>query len=503
MINTNAIAFQRSQPNRPNGIGDIVEEHIRYWRRYEDEQKARGLTERARQQEFARKLTNKGVELYDGLTPEQTQGFLADQITQAFQGKKEELLALSMEAAQGNPQAIIKYKAMKDKFAALSKVNELYGEKGIDLEKQKSEGKYNKILDAQIDNTRNALSKGLWKLNMDDLSIDLFNKPDGTSTNIPAESLLTNDYLNASYTDPPEFKKNGLAIAKVILDTRFGEELINKDTSVRGTRLVRSLFDENNIEARSHYVLWLQENGRDPLKSKPYNDLSETEKNTVARDYYDKNVKPQIQERDLNLEGKQVFDQERLKGLRLDNKLKEEELIDKKLDREDKPKFETISVKLNPRDEAITSQNAGGLGYDIAFPKPVNYGATTNSKGIKYTSATITQDGNVIFNGVTTITEEDPNTGEIVQKNQSIATTDPRELGDIVRFIPDGKSKNSKFDNIVEFRKMAQSLFDEQVNKITAKQNNPGKAKRTITQIIQQDGVSRSEAIKIWKKEQE
>lgn len=302
--NTNSAAYLKLQPNRSNGIGKIVQEHIRYWRQFDEQETAKKKAQKAREAEFARKINKDAFEMYDGLSPEENQGFLNAQIISAFESKKEELLDLSKRALQGDNNAMLKYLDYKKKFQSLANVNKVYGEKALELEKMKSDGNFNPYIDEPTERFKNSLSKGLYKLNPNDLSIEAYNPNSKETITIKASELLNNEYLASTYHSQPKFDEYGPEIASSLLDNIDGNKQITPQTEIRGISAVKSIFNSDPLEATSWYALYLKDNKINPQTAKPYAQLSDAEKTKIAKDYYNKNVSGLIQQtiKDTTLE---------------------------------------------------------------------------------------------------------------------------------------------------------------------------------------------------------
>lgn len=327
--NTNSIAGLKLQANKSNNIGRIVEEHIRYWKKEKDQEEAKLLARRAREQEFNYKANNKALELYEGINPGDNKGFLNSQIISLYEKKKPEILELSRAIANGDSNAVLKYANLKENFKRLSKINEIYGKKGEEY--AKNESNYNAILDEPIKNFRTSLGKGLYTLN-DDFSISVAVEGKNELLKINSSSLLNNEYLQSSYSGKPKFKEYGLAVANRLLNTEDGQRVIDdKNTRNKGILQIKGIFEENNVEARSAYGVYvnsLKEKDlkdltpfeKSLLKDQPkFSDLSSIQKTKIADDYYNRNVLPRILEVTKDTFNEDALDRARLDGQELLN----------------------------------------------------------------------------------------------------------------------------------------------------------------------------------------
>lgn len=308
---TTASALIRLRPIENNNIGSIVEEHVRYWKKTRDAEEAEELARQARAQEFNRKAQKDTFEIYNGLQPEENAGFLNDQIISNFEKNKPFYKALAIEAGKGNLDARLLLADEKRKIESAVQINKTYSAKIQELEKQKAEGVFNEVLDADIERFKQSIVSGKYKLNPD-WTLDVYSPAleselkDSSSglvkdgiVKLNSSTLFNNDFLNSTFNKKAEFVKNGQSIAKNLLDKTNGNERITDATKVDGIRLVKGLFAEDSIEARS----WLGTARARGLVSfnKPLGELSDVEQNLLAESYYEQVVRPNLQEVDNTL----------------------------------------------------------------------------------------------------------------------------------------------------------------------------------------------------------
>lgn len=457
-INTaGAAAYQRLRPNNPLNIGAIVENHIRYWRKYDDDKAAKEKARRAREAQTIAKQNQEAWKLYSGLSPEENQGFLNNQIIDVFEKNKSQYAELAKKAAAGDIDSKLKLEDVKRKFTALTNANKIYGEKAVALEKQKAEGNFNEFLDTPIEDFKNALGKGMYKLN-DDLTLDMYDPTSGELKRVGAQTLLSNEYLNSSFNKKPEFQENGGKIAKTLLDTNDGQKLIEADTRTKGIRLVKNLFAQDDIEAISWYGSFMKETGVDPLRQKPFSQLSDIEKNIIAESYYDKNVLPRIQQVTVDTTLDDANKAAALASKRLDIKRKKQAL--RKAQNENKSSI--ITVATNEQGEILRGLRAEYPTTAISDDSEIyivgNNGVSFRDvKTDKETETTLTnlviEDGNVIGLAKTVektpiLDEEgDPIPGRFEEVVVDDVITDKNELNKFATKIDKetgGKHKNLK-----------------------------------------------------------
>ena len=348
MAGTNAAAFIRLKPLENTNTGQIVEEHIRYWRRRNDEEEAQRRAQKARQKEFERKVAKQTFETVEGLQPEESEGFLIAQIMDTFEKKKGYLTDLAINSARGDMDSTIKLADEKRKLTNLLKANTVYSEKFKALEEQKAKGEFNEILDTDLDRMKNSFLQSKYKVNPD-WSIDVYNPTKDGFDRIGSSNLLNNEILNSQFNKKANFIENGQTIAKNLLDNLDGDELITPQTKIEGVRLVRGLLDQDVVEAAS----WLGSARSQGILdgNKPLSELTNTEKNRLAETYYDNLVLPNIQEVDKDTTLDDALKQQRLANLRKESKLKDQRLT--KGDRDLKDTTVSLSVATNEDGETI------------------------------------------------------------------------------------------------------------------------------------------------------
>lgn len=435
--NTNAIAGLKLEPNRSNGIGRIVEEHVRYWRQYKDREEAEEMARKAREQEFNFKANNKALELYEGIKPGDNKGFLNSQIIDLYEKKKPEILELSRAIANGDPNAVLKYATIKENFARLTKINEVYGKKGEEL--AKDEENYNEILDKPIKDFRESLSKGLYALN-DDFTVSVMVNGKEEPTIIDSSALLDNEYLQNAYSGKAKFEEYGKIIAKGLLDNNDGQEVITPRTKNKGILQVKTLFEENSVEGRSAYGVYVEslkeknekeltDFEKSLLQTQPkFSELSSIQLTKIAEDYYNRNVAPRIQ---------QTF-----KDTYLERETKNEALTGKKLENESK----RLEI-LKKQEELKGKTTGGGKGNK---DKEFKVEAQTDQKGRLALTTNINGDDAVVFGGFKSFDVIlDPETDEKIKIEELILT----DGGDLTYRDPSGKedAKKEVIDRIVNY----------------------------------------------------
>lgn len=456
--NTNAIAFNQLRPIVNNDIGAIVEEHTRYWRNKKDSEEAARKAQAAQAAKFKAARNKEAFELYEGLSPEENRGFLNSQIVENFQKNKSRYRDLAIRYRDGDLQAGILLQEEKEKIANVVKLNKTYGDKAQELALQESQGLGNKYLDESKIRLRDSFTSGKYKINSD-WSLDYFN-PNSTSVErMNTSELFNNDYLSSTLNKKADFTGNGADIAKNLLDKNDGNSVADENTKVEGIRLVKSLFGQDDVEARSWYGNVVEQGLADFKDSegnvKPFGSLDQFERNKLADLYYQNNVEPNISETTVDTGLEDAIKSERLAKLRKERK---EADSDNTTITASTDEVGNILNQLNVDVPFVASE--GDRVFNLKG-NPISFGVKGNSNtNITYTDLIKTEDGKVFAVGkqVEKVSEPvldvngDPietTSGQktkIVEKSVDVIEFDPRVINNISRLIEDGNGNS--FDNL-------------------------------------------------------
>ena len=444
--NTNSASSLRLQPNKSNNIGNIVQEYIRYNRKYEDDKTAREKIEKAREAEFKFKIDGRTDKLLEALRPDDTVGYFNSQVAEAFTEQQDYLRDLAQRKANGDLQASIQYDKELTKWRNLAQAGKAFKDKiASNVEARKKNG-FNPILDESYLNLEKSLLNGGLVLDRKTLETKIVSA-DGTDVILPASKITSNEFFTHQFNPLAKFQGNneyGNAIAQSV----YGENpnISDKDAKLKGINAVRNIFATDTNELNSWYGTYLKRQGINPRAQDPYSKLDLQTKLKIQESYLNefapKPVKT-IKEKqaEANLSG--IYTRNKISRKNLD--LLENPPIKKE---KEKTTFNTISIKKDPvTRQPIRKESGTGEVFEVALPTEISYGGNTNAKGLKIQSATVDEYGNVFFNGVK------PN-------GESITISDPQEVGDIVTKIPNGNSKDSRFKDVVEFSKKANDILN-------------------------------------------
>jgi hypothetical protein len=158
--NTNSAAFNQLRPLENNNIGAIVEEHIRYWKKYDDDAEALAKAQKAQQAEYARQMRKDATADLPEISVGDAVGMYKHQRVTAFEAERPELAALEEKYKQTqDPNILLKLQSRKQFYKSANDVTlaaESYSEYLLE-----NEGKeYNPYLDKDKKKPWEALTKG-------------------------------------------------------------------------------------------------------------------------------------------------------------------------------------------------------------------------------------------------------------------------------------------------------------------------------------------------------
>lgn len=303
--NTNSAAFIRSKPLENTNLGAIVSEHVRFYAKRKDDRDAQGKALEAQAAKLRLTRNKLAKDTYDGLSPEENEGFLNSQIMDAFESKKEMLWKLSEAYADGDVESGKQLSDWARKFENLSGVNKIYGAKAQELQTQEGQGTFNKFLDKSTKGFTASTGTGKYTIDPETLDMTVYDEESGTTRLMRNGELMSNDYLSSSYHKPSNFVGNGETIAKNLLDNLRGSKQETPQTRADGIKLVNGLFASDPVETQSFYAQVRQSDVKDkdgnvikfnnpdgsPI---PLGNLNPVQKTKLQSLYYDNYVQPQL-----------------------------------------------------------------------------------------------------------------------------------------------------------------------------------------------------------------
>jgi hypothetical protein len=303
--NTNSVAYSQLRPLVNNNLGAIVSEHIRYYQNRKDDKDAQQKALDAQASAFNLKRSKAIKDAYEGIAPDENEGFLNSQVLDAWNNKKEYATQLAKNYADGDENAGIELADLTKKFKNLSSLSAVYGTKA--QEYASDEGNYNEWLDKPIKNFTKATTTGKYLIDKESLDVMVYDEGAGELRKLKNGELRSNTYLTGAYSGKAKFDENGKAIAANLLDSNQGIKKETAQTRLDGIKLVDAVFGSNDIEARSFLARTRQEDVKDkdgnvikfndkdgnPIALGNLNPVQQTKLRSL---YYDNYVQPNIVE---------------------------------------------------------------------------------------------------------------------------------------------------------------------------------------------------------------
>lgn len=448
--NTNSGALIRLKPLENNDIGSLVEEHIRYWRKYKDDQEAQQLARKAKEDQFKAKLQqNQNKDYYkllEGVSLDDSSGYFRDQIVSDFEKNRGYLSDLAFRASRGDYQARIQFDKQLANYKELTSMDKLYQKTAQEkLVGGRDNPNFNPALDENIMKRADFLSKSLYKIENGRIVMPDENDPTKITVKTPSE--LKNDFLLRSdfsgKFNPITFSKD--IASSIKLDDENGNRKVDNQI-IREARInTRTAFQQNPNALKS----WAFEKGYSREK---LNNLTEEELANLSNKFSDEVVLSNFQEVNRSL----------------DNTNK---LLTAKKKRQDIEKNDTTTTITPSTDESGQLLNDLSQNVDIKLPfipnaqdqvfnlsgNPITFGVKGKSGTNKtYTSLIRTKDGNIFALGQETVKENIPlyNADGSIQEdtngNQKFTTRETAKpileydkalLNNIARKIKDKKDK--------------------------------------------------------------
>ena len=513
--NTNSASSLRLQPNKSNNIGNIVQEYIRYNRKYEDEKTAREKIEKIREAEFQFKVDGRYDKLLESATITDPKTFWGTKIARIYE-KDANFGDLARKAVSGTVEDKNKFNIESKKYKNLGNAISVLEAKIKSNQALRKEGKFNPILDEQAIAVENAFLGGHFNIDPESKNTTL-TLADGTDLTYTPEQVVNGEFVNYQYSPPSKLGEYGTAITENV----YGKNpnITDEQAKLLSTKSVRDFFSTDKVQRDTWYGTFLKRKGINPRGQDPYEKLPLEKKieieNAYIKEYVNRPVKTIKEEQaEANLEGKKLSNTST--QLSINKQVREAEIAKKLIENPPPPEENSLpvpTIKNNPKTGEMLKRRGVDLSkgykyakenpttlFDMALPKGgVNYGSTANSKGFKITSIIVDTDGGLRATGYKL--KEGEKDEDVIDYNEEVVIgeddKDLRKIGDIVKLIPNGKSKNSTFNSAYEFSQYALDLFNKK-NKQESNKSSNNTSKKTVDQIMKENNISFSEAMKIY-----
>lgn len=365
--NTTSSAYRQLQPNKSNNIGNIVQENIRYWRKYEDEKTAREKIQKLREAEFKFKIDGRANEFLESMRPDDAKTAYGMVVVEAFDKDSERLTELAREASDPfNPNqsvALRKYNLEKSKINSLANASKIIESKILSNQKARKEGGFNPILDEPYILAEEAILNKQYTIDPVSKNVKL-TLSDGTDLDLTPKQWESGEFLTHEYSEPPKFKEYGNAISENIYSKN--PNISDEDAQLLAQKSVRDFFSTNTTQRDSWYGTILKREGINPRGQDPYDKLPLKRRKEIEDAYIEENVQRPVKST------KEKLEETRLTGARLSNqksrldiskKEKELELLENPPPKDDKeqeePKFR-IEAKAGQTGRLARTTNING-----------------------------------------------------------------------------------------------------------------------------------------------
>ena len=296
---TNAAAYQRLRPLENTNTGSIVEEHIRYWKKYKDKEEADKLAMEAKKRLYESQIAEKYDKAITEMSPSDVNRFYQDQVISTLEANKDEIADLAKRKTEGDATAIMPYNAKKQQFADMAKMGNAIGGKLAELTKIKQSGDYNKVLDEPLAEMIDAMNSGMFAIDKKTLKHRIYSK-DGKRVLFDGSSEeLTNAFLSTGFNKPVNYLATGELISKSIKLPEVNGNVQWTPEATRSAIISTASALNNDPNLMETYK---KENGI----NKPTQEMSPVEINTLATKFTDEFVVKGVVTKDNSLANENV-----------------------------------------------------------------------------------------------------------------------------------------------------------------------------------------------------
>jgi len=253
MDNTgNAYALTRLQPLKNTDTGNLIEEHIRFWQKYKDEQEAQEQLMKLKQMDYQRKLrADRKKELPEIVDATNVLKYYEHQYyNNVYTPYQNEVYELRKRYLDGDESALFRINEINNQMRLLNNINDNIS-KATDYY-QKNYKKANPVFDDDKVAILDALSTGGFKVMPDRFELlTKNNKKWLTSYNTLAQYL--NDYTFHGRPDTTDYTKKANELKSTIEINAFdGNKIPTKDDYLRVDKSVADMFNSDEVLAKTY-----------------------------------------------------------------------------------------------------------------------------------------------------------------------------------------------------------------------------------------------------------
>jgi hypothetical protein len=288
---TNAAAYKRLQPLQNTNTGSLVEEHIRYWKKYKDEEEAEKLAMDAKRREYESKISEKYDKAVTDLTGTDVIPYFQNSVVEAKEFQAGELARLAKGKTDGDATLSMQYNAKQMEFKQLSTLATDLSAKLKESNAKIQSGTYNKVLDQPMVDLTNAINKGQFVVDKKTLKLRVYSN-DGKRVLFDGSSeQLKNEYLSSGFNKPINPDQIGEEISQGIV---LPDDNGNMQWTPKSERLAII-----KVGSRLENDPTLMETYKRMNKIyKPTEELSPLEKNTLSAKFFEDHVRGGVKTKD-------------------------------------------------------------------------------------------------------------------------------------------------------------------------------------------------------------
>jgi hypothetical protein len=305
--NTNSAALVKLKPLENTNIGAIVEEHVRYWRKYKDDQEALDMARAAQEAEFQRKLTNNRKKDLPELSVGDAVGMYKDQRVRTWEEEQPEIAKLKQDYLNtGDASILLKLEKRREFYKAANDVTKAAEEYSKYILENKDK-EFNPYLDEGKIDVWDSLVKGRFKFGKQ--GFDVLKNNGEIETYTPQQ--INEMFLRLNkFSGKPNFETSGKAIAEAVdLKSVNGTARLTNEKRIRGITRWKNQILDNKLQLDSAAAKYGYEKG------KP---LTEFDVNSIAEKLFNEYTLSDIKETDNSLSN--ALKSENLKSAREKNK---------------------------------------------------------------------------------------------------------------------------------------------------------------------------------------
>lgn len=278
--NTNAVAYTKLRPIQNNDIGRLIEERIRYWKKYDDDEAAKQKALALQKAKYQLELQKFRKEDIPKLDMPETVPYLQDQLLNDFNNyiKPQYIKYADAYEKTGDKAYLIEMERLKNTVKNYALLKPYFSERVKELKEAEQKGTLNPYLDKDKINFFKGTAKGQYYIDKGKAYVldgDKLKEYNLFDPNSPLFTQITG-------SGNPNFKKIGADIQSLVkIDKNDGNIILTKNDKKRVFNTTKDYLLSNDVAWKT----WKAMNKYDPNKK-----LNELDKNKLIKDFQDKFV---------------------------------------------------------------------------------------------------------------------------------------------------------------------------------------------------------------------